>query len=240
MVAITGCGESIQVLGNAMLYESDEQFLRSFQIPDIGPQVLMDIKRCLNNQASATLTYCTVAGEEVKVFIEVILPVMHLVLYGGGYDVHPLVRMARELGWNVTVVTNIHKADKSLFAMATEVLHSKGEQRPVIDNYSAIVLMAHDYKTDFNNLQCALETETRYIGLLGPRKRTQKMLDAMMEGGHPVSGERMQRIFSPSGLDIGAITPEEIALSICAEIRSVFANRKGMSLRLREGTIHGN
>lgn len=240
MVAITGCSASMNELGKATLYENDKQFLQSFPVPQIATEVLNDIKRCLNNQSSATLNYCTQENEEVKVFIEVVLPVMHLILYGGGYDVYPLVRIARELGWNVTVVTNINKADKSLFAIATEVLHNKGEQQPVIDNYSAIVLMAHDYKTDFNNLQRSLETKTKYIGLLGPRKRTQKMLDAMMKEGNSVSEENMQRIFSPAGLDIGAITPEEIALSICAEIRSVFANRSGTQLRLREGTIHGN
>ena len=168
------------------------------------------------------------------------MPVTHLVLYGGNYDVYPLVRIARELGWNVTVVMNIHKADRSLFTTAAQVLHNKGEQRPSIDNYSAIVLMAHDYKTDFNNLQDAVTTKAKYIGLLGPHKRSQKMFDEMRKEGNLVSEENMQRIFSPAGLDIGATTPEEIALSICAEIRSVFANRKGMSLRLREGTIYGN
>ena len=67
--------------------------------------------------------------------------------------------------------------------------------------------MAHDYKTDFNNLRRLLETKTRYIGLLGPRKRTEKMFDAMMKEGNVVSEENMQRIFSPAGLDIGALTP---------------------------------
>ena len=100
--------------------------------------------------------------------------------------------------------------------------------------------MAHDYKTDFSNLQQLLLTNTRYIGLLGPRKRSQKMFDAMAAGEHNISQENMQRIFAPAGLDIGAATPEEIALSICAEIRSVFAGRNGNSLRLREGTIYGN
>jgi len=238
--AITGCQDSLNVLGKATLYKNDEQFLQSFPISSITPEVLNDIKHCLSNQSSATLNYSTAQNEEVKVFIEVILPVVHLVLYAGSYDMHPLVRIARELGWNVTVVTNINKADKSLFTTATQVLHNKGGQQPVIDNYSAIVLMAHDYKTDFNNLRCTLETKTRYIGLLGPKKRTQKMFDAMIKEGNPVSEDNRQRIYSPAGLDIGAATPEEIALSICAEIRSVFANRRGMSLRLREGTIYGN
>jgi len=153
VAAVTGCSERMSVLGKATLYENDEQFLRSFPVTQIASDVLRDIKRCLNNQSSSTVTYCTQKNEEVKIFIEVILPVVHLVLYGGGYDVHPPVHIARELGWNVTVVTNIHKADKALFATATQVLHNKGEQQPVIDNYSAIVLMAHDYKTDFNNLR---------------------------------------------------------------------------------------
>jgi xanthine/CO dehydrogenase XdhC/CoxF family maturation factor len=240
VTAITGCTGSLNVLGKITLYENDEQFLKSFPVSQIASEVLSDIKHCLNNQSSATLNYCTEQNEEVKVFVEVILPVLHLVLYGGGYDMHPLVRIARELGWNVTVVTNINKADKSLFTTATQVLHNKGGQQPLIDNYSAIVLMAHDYKTDFNNLRCTLETKAKYIGMLGPRKRSQKMFDELVKEDNPVSEENMQRIFSPAGLDIGAATPEEIALSICAEIRSVFANRNGTSLRLRKGTIYGN
>lgn len=240
VVAITDCSDTINALGKTTLYENDEQFLQSFPITSIATEVLHDIKHCLSNQSSATLTYNTKQNEAVKIFIEVILPVTHLVLYGGGYDVYPLARIARELGWNVTVVTNVHKADKALFTTANLVLHNKGEQHPTIDNYTAIVLMAHDYKTDFNNLQRAFTTNAKYVGLLGPRKRTQKMFDELLNAGNPVSEENMQRIFSPAGLDIGAATPEEIALSICAEIRSVFANRKGMQLRLREGTIYGN
>jgi xanthine/CO dehydrogenase XdhC/CoxF family maturation factor len=240
VVAITGGPDESDLLGKTILYENDEQFARAFPIDQIVYEVLNDIHHCLNKQTSATLTYKTAKDNEIKIFIEVIMPVTHLVLYGGNYDVYPLVRVAKELGWNITVVMNIHKADRSLFTTANQVLHSKGEERPLIDNYTAIILMAHDYKTDFNNLQYTLTTKAKYIGLLGPRKRTQKMFDEMDYEGNPVSQEDMQRIFSPAGLDIGATTPEEIALSICAEIRSVFANRRGMSLRLREGTIHGN
>ena len=100
--------------------------------------------------------------------------------------------------------------------------------------------MAHDYKTDFHHLQEALLTNAAYIGLLGPRKRAEKMLDALATQGRAVSAADQQRLYAPAGLDIGASTPEEIALSILAEIRSHFAGRQGMSLRLREGTIYGD
>jgi len=240
LVTITDCPNEMNILGRTILYGNDEQFVKTFSIDQIVYEVLNDIHHCLDIQTSATFTYKTANNNEVKIFIEVVMPVTHLVLYGGNYDMYPLVSIARELSWRITVVMNIHKADKSLFTTAAQVLHNKGEQRPLIDNHSAIVLMAHDYKTDFNNLQNAVTTKAKYIGLLGPHKRGQKMFDEMRQEGNLVSEEDMQRIFSPAGLDIGATTPEEIALSICAEIRSVFANRKGMSLRLREGTIHGN
>jgi xanthine dehydrogenase accessory factor len=238
-VSITSCNENLNALGKTLLYENKDQFLQAFAIKNIAETVLNDIKESLARQTSQTIT-CTSADDTIMVFIEVIMPVIHLIIYGGNYDVYPLARIAGELGWSVTVVTNVTKADKNLFSTATKVLHNKSEEEPVTDIYTVIVLMAHDYKTDFNNLQKVLKTKAPYIGLLGPRKRSQKMFDALTNESTPVSKENMQRIFAPAGLDIGAATPEEIALSIVAEIRAHFAGRQGMSLRLRQGPIYGN
>lgn len=239
VVSITGCSEQMNVLGKALLYENDEQFLQSFSVKEIAHNILADIQQCLQDRSSKTIAY-THGDEAIVVFIEIILPVMHLFVYGGNYDIYPLVRVARELGWNVTVVTNINKADKSLFSTATRVLHNKGEDQLIVDPYTAIVLMTHDYKTDYSLFQKALLTEAGYIGLLGPRKRGQKMFEELAQEGNPVPEKDRQRVFAPSGLDIGANTPEEIALSIVAEIQSHFAGRRGGSLRLREVAIHEN
>ena len=78
-----------------------------------------------------------------------------------------------------------------------------------------------------------LKTPLPYLGMLGPRKRTQKMFDKMAAENRPISGEDTARISSPIGLDIGATTPEEIALSILAEIRAHFAQRDGSRLKNR-------
>src|SRR6266487_2542136 len=239
IISIIACSENLNALGKTFLYENDEQFLQSFAVKNIAEAVLHDIKESLGKQSSQTITY-TSADDTTKVFIEVIMPVTHLVIYGGNYDMYPLVRIARELGWYVTVVMNTAKADKNLFSTATKVLHNKSDEEPMRDNYTAIVLMAHDYKTDFTNLQKALNTKALYIGLLGPRKRSQKMFDDLATKETPVSEKDMERIFAPAGLDIGAASPEEIALSIIAEIRAHFAGRQGMSLRLRQGSIYEN
>lgn len=87
------------------------------------------------------------------------------------------------------------------------------------------------------NLQNLLSPPARYIGLLGPGKRARKVFDALQAAGSLVSEADMARIFAPAGLDIGALTPEEIALSIAAEIHACFTGRPGASLRLRQGAI---
>ena len=104
----------------------------------------------------------------------------------------------------------------------------------------ACILMAHDLETDLRNFRYVLKTPVSYIGLLGPRKRAEKIFNRLYDEHEPVSENDMQRIYAPAGLDIGAVTPEEIALSIVAEVRTHFAGRKGMSLRERQGTIYGN
>lgn len=239
VISITDCDPAFNALGDALLYKNDLQFLESFAIKSIAEALLTDTKDCLARQTSKTATYGS-GPKKIKVFIEIILPVTRLVLYGGNYDVHSLIRTTRELGWDVTLVTNMLKADKAMFLTASSVISNDGTAAPLIDTYTAIILMAHDYKTDFNNLQKALQTKASYIGLLGPRKRAQKMFDSLTQTGNSVSKEDLRRIFAPAGLDIGANTPEEIALSIAAEIRSHFAGRNGMSLRLRQETIYGN
>lgn len=239
VVTITESSNRLNVLGKVLLYENDDQFLRSFVVDKIKTAVLSDIKDCMVRQKSRTVLYED-ENNRIRAFIELILPVTQLVIYGSNADIYSQVRIARELGWDATVVTNVSKAEKSLYSLATRVISNTVREEPVIDQYTAVLLMAHDYKTDLLNLQKTLQTSASYIGLLGPRKRTDKMFGKMLEEGTPVSNADQQRIFSPAGLDIGADTPEEIALSIAAEVRCHFAGRKGMSLRLREGTIYEN
>lgn len=234
-VTITASNENL--LGKNFVYDNDEQFSQLFPLSNLTSTVLEDVHLCIAKQSSATVNY---EAAELRLFIEVLFPVIHLTLYGSNYDIYSITKCATELGWNVSVIMNIQKAGKALFDTGATLISNKSTEKPEIDAYTAVVLMAHDYKTDLSNLQQMLSTQAKYIGMLGPRKRSQRMFETMMNEGNAISEENMQRIFSPAGLDIGATSPEEIALSICAEIRSVFANRKGNSLRLREGTIYGN
>ncbi len=238
LATITGCEAQPEVLGISVPFENRSQWASDFPIPELSEQVLADALNALKNSETHTVTYQTAAGDAVRVCLEVLMPATHLVLFGSNNDIYPMARIGKELGWDLTVMANPLKVEKSLFALATRVLNPKEEEEPAIDDFTAVVLMAHDYKTDLHNLRKLLGSTARYIGLLGPRKRAQKMFDAFEAEGITISDDLMARIFAPAGLDIGALTPEEIALSIAAEIRACFAGRQGGALRLREGTIH--
>lgn len=223
-------------VGDVFHYLNKEQFAGIFPIPNITEAVLKDIEWSINKERSKPRDYDLEMGH-LTLFIEIIPPVMHLVMYGGNYDIYPLVTLAKEVGWKVSVVANPTKVNKSLFKTADAVISNKN---PIveIDEYTAAVLMAHDYKTDLNNLKALLETEIPYIGLLGPRKRSDKMFTEFRAEGIDFEQDLKERIHSPIGLDIGAITPEEIAISIIAEIRAFFAGRTGQFLKERVGSIH--
>jgi xanthine/CO dehydrogenase XdhC/CoxF family maturation factor len=98
--------------------------------------------------------------------------------------------------------------------------------------------MSHNYEYDRDVLKKLLKSETPYIGILGPRKRFDKMLTEFSKADIMLSPKDMHRIHSPIGLDIGAEAPDEIAVSIIAEIQSKFANRSGGFLKYRTGPIH--
>jgi xanthine/CO dehydrogenase XdhC/CoxF family maturation factor len=98
--------------------------------------------------------------------------------------------------------------------------------------------MSHNYEYDRDVLKKLLRSDAPYIGILGPRKRFDKMQAEFSKEGLSLSSKDTHRIHSPIGLDIGAEAPDEIAVSIIAEIQSKFANRSGGFLKYRTGPIH--
>jgi xanthine/CO dehydrogenase XdhC/CoxF family maturation factor len=214
--------ESLRILGDAAIET------------ELHRQVLMQIE----NSRSGPALLGAPDGKTLSVFIEIILPEIHLVLMGHQYDIYPLARLINEVGWRVTVVSNQFKINASLSAIVNAVFGYDQWADIPIDRYTAIILMAHDFNTDKRNLPAALGTDAFYIGMLGPRVRSEKIFAELAAEGKLVSPVNMDRVFAPAGLDIGAISPEEIALSIIAEVKAVFAKREGGFLKLRHVPIH--
>jgi xanthine dehydrogenase accessory factor len=231
--------ESPPILGQSFLFSNDDHFHQQFPIAELRTPLLAEIHSCLAEETSRNVMM-EFEGKQIRILLEVLLPVQRLAIFGSNYDIYPMIRIAKELGWEVSVITNIHKADKQLFVLADHVIHNTAPDKLNPDRFMACLLMAHDLESDLRNLRFVLKSPASYIALLGPRKRAEKIFHRLAVENEPVSEYDMQRIYAPAGLDIGAVTPEEIALSIVAEVRTHFAGRKGMSLRERQGTIYGN
>ncbi|CAN5463028.1 XdhC family protein [soil metagenome] len=188
-----------------------------------------------------TQTYSVLSGD-VEVFIERIDPGIELVIFGAGYDVISVAKLARDLGWQVTVTDDcIAHLSPKRFAVATCVLYADREaviDKLTITNRTAAVLMSHNFNYDKAVLKALLATETPYIGMLGPRKRFDKMQAEFEKDGLYFSEAALSRVHAPVGLDLGAETPDEIALSIMAEIKAFFTKGSGGFLKDKTGPIH--
>lgn len=176
--------------------------------------------------------------ERVSVFIELLPPPIHLIIMGYQYDVFPLSRLTHEMGWETTVVAPAVKVNRKIKELVNEIISNEKLNEIKIDEYTAVVLMSHDLEKDKENLQRVLKTDVSYIGMLGPKVRSERIFDELKEAGIIISEKDKSRIYAPIGLDIGAVSPEEIALSLVAEIRAIFSERSGGSLRLRNEPIH--
>ena len=179
----------------------------------------------------------------VEALIELVTPFPELVILGAGRDARPLVHFANELGFEVTVVDHRPAfAQAEFFPGAKRVLVCEASHLLAlvgIDPECAVVVMSHAYGHDRGSLAQLLGRPLRYLGMLGPRRRTERLLDELAAEGIVATPEERASIHAPVGLDIGAETPEEIALSILAEIRAVLVGRCGGSLRDRALPIHG-
>lgn len=180
------------------------------------------------------------ALEEVLTFQEILQPCFKLVIIGGEHDAVKLCTMASLLGWEVDVITSI-KDPKQLsdFPGAKSVLAETPESANLsVDAETAVVLMNHNYIQDLKYLLNLEPLKPKYIGILGSSKRREQLQNELIHYLPELSEDFFERIYSPAGLNIGAITPEEIALSILSEILSVVRQTETVSLRTIVGKIY--
>jgi len=177
--------------------------------------------------------------DDVQVFIESIKPTTRLFLFGAGNDTVPLAKMADLLGMEVVVIDgrkNLATTDR--FPSALQIITGSGDEvvrQLATDTISAALLMTHNFEYEALVLEDLLPLALPYVGILGPKKKSEKLIDRLEKKGVSVN---QATIYSPMGLDIGAEGSEEIALSILAEVKAVLAKKQGTFLRNKTGPIH--
>ncbi len=171
-----------------------------------------------------------------EIFLERIEPPVRLLLFGAGDDAVPVTQFAKSLGWRVEVYDGrAHYAKAEKFPQADSVtVRPPGTPAPAIDEWTAAVVMTHSFSQDADVLRSLIDLPLRYLGVLGPRKRTGQLLAEL--DLHDL--ESRLPLHAPMGLDIGADGPEQVALAIVAEIQSVMHGRPAGLLRDRPGSIH--
>lgn len=205
---------------------------------DSNPNLEADLHTFADAGANfETIRYETEKGT-VEYAFEKLIPPVQLFILGAGADASPLAVAAHGLGWEVNVCDHrpaFLTEERFPNCDALVALDRDKVAEWDVDKLTAFVLMNHNYDRDKAMLPGALASNAFYVGALGPKKRTQQILDEL---GNPFTDEQISRLRAPAGLDIGADTPEAIAISIIAEIQSVLKNRNGGPLRDRQASIY--
>jgi xanthine dehydrogenase accessory factor len=180
---------------------------------------------------------------EVRAFVEVLEPPLRLVICGAGHDAAPLVEAAANLGWNPIVVDDRPEfLNRTRFPAAADFVPverpDKVAEVAPVDARSHVVVMSHNFLRDKDYLRSLLTSPVRFIAMLGPAVRTQRLLTELRGEGVDISEADLARIRGPAGLDLGAEGAQEIAAAIVAEIVAVKRGRGAGFLKDRPGPIH--
>jgi len=186
-------------------------------------------------EAASRETLLVADGQRTRAFVQFLAPLPHLLVCGAGPDAQPVVAIARALGWRVTVVD--HRPGYALAARFPGADVRWSEARLLrasveLAGCHAVVVMSHHLLSDAAYLRELAESELpAYIGLLGPAARRQRLAQEI----GPVMEELESRIRGPIGIDIGAVTPEGIALAIIGQIHAWLAGRGALARAMRSG-----
>ncbi len=211
-------GDPALALGDRLLLRADGVSGGDFGSGALRTVVKAAARDALKKRKTSVLVQL-VAGGEAEVLVEFVPPPIALVAGGAGRDTAPLAKLAHELGWDVHLL-------------------GKDEMPKVLDARTAAVVMSHNLQRDTALLAALLPSPCGYVGLLGSHARTAEILAELGRRSQTPTPRQLKKLHSPVGLDVGAETPAEVALSIVAEIQAFFAGRRGGALKKRKGPIH--
>jgi xanthine dehydrogenase accessory factor len=221
-------------LGAKLLVWPDGRTSGDLGSPGLNRQVIDHAMGLLAAVSESQALSFDVAGQAVRVFIDVFPPPPKLVIVGAVHIAIPLVSFAKTLGFHTIVVdARSAFATEERFGHVDELVvtwPAQALEALNLDEATYVVVLSHDEKLDNPALRVALESPARYIGALGSRKTHAKRVKALKEMG--ISDEQLARIHAPIGLNLGGRTPEEIALAIMAEILAV---RRGVGSDVGKG-----
>jgi xanthine dehydrogenase accessory factor len=188
-----------------------------------------------------TLSVQTDVGK-ATVFVDAIRPPPRLTVFGSGHDVEPVVELAKQTGFRVTVigfrgavelVARFPKADEHISTSPANLRETVS-----LGETTYAVVMTHNFVDDRLALEELAESDVPYVGLMGPRKRYEEMMEAFEAEGRHFTEEELESIYTPIGLNLGDGSPYGIAISIVAEVLAVHNGREPKHLTDREGPIH--
>ncbi|MCX5907838.1 MAG: XdhC/CoxI family protein [Deltaproteobacteria bacterium] len=238
LVTITATqGSTPREVGAKMLVRADGTIFGTIGGGSLEGEVCRQALKAIREEKAQTLHFDLSAKESgnvgmicggvLDVYVEPILPNSKIFIFGGGHISFFLARMGAMVGLPVAVVDDRAEfANRERFPEAEEVIaeeYSSAIRKLSVNKASDLVIVTRGHAYDQEVLEWALGTEARYIGMIGSRKKIQTVYGNLEQKGIPA--EKLKRVHAPIGLDIGALTPEEIAVSILAEIIKV---RRGM------------
>lgn len=233
VIAVLFSLESKRQPGSAMLL-SGKQAMENTAF-DVSSSLKNNASEVLKLKQSRFESYL-IDGEPFDAFLEFIPPPIQLIIAGAGNDAQPLAQIANILGWEITVVDGRQThCNLQRFPDVKKIIVAKPSQvltQIEIDQQTAFVLMTHNYNYDTELLNILLTTNAPYIGTLGPKKKLVRMVEELEKSSE------IERVNGPIGLDIGAETAEEIAISIVAEIKTVFSGASAAMLKEKKSPIH--
>ncbi len=224
--------------GDRMLVHPDGTTEGSLGDTEMDRGVAAEALRRLLDERSSMATL----GDGARVFFEVLVPPVRLLVCGAGHDAIPLVRQAAELGWRVEVIDDRDAFLKpSRFPGAGRFVKAEpidAAREAGVDGRTFVVVMSHNFLRDKDYLRSFLGTPAAYIGMLGPSARLERLLAELRRKGYEPDPRDLAVVHGPAGLDLGGDGPQDVGVAIVAEIMAIRNGRRGEFLRDREGPIH--